>query len=30
VVAPMQLPVGVIMAIIGVPSFVFLLMRRRT
>lgn len=30
VVAPMQLPVGVIMAIIGVPSFVFLLMRQRS
>jgi len=29
VVAPMQLPVGVIMSVIGVPSFVFLLMRRR-
>ncbi len=28
VVAPMQLPVGVIMALIGVPAFVFLLMRR--
>jgi len=28
VVAPMQLPVGVIMAVIGVPSFVLLLMRR--
>jgi iron complex transport system permease protein len=28
VVAPMQLPVGVIMAVIGVPLFVFLLMRR--
>ena len=28
VVAPLQLPVGVIMAMIGVPSFVFLLMRR--
>lgn len=27
--APLQLPVGVIMAIIGVPSFVYLLMRRR-
>ncbi|MDP1909028.1 MAG: hypothetical protein Q8K85_12065 [Hyphomicrobium sp.] len=27
--AAMQLPVGVIMAIIGVPSFVFLLMRRQ-
>jgi iron complex transport system permease protein len=28
VVAPMQLPVGVIMAVIGVPAFVLLLMRR--
>jgi iron complex transport system permease protein len=30
VVAPMQLPVGVIMSVIGVPSFVLLLMRRHS